>query len=71
MDLKKFIMERLERMISVKILENVKVKDMIYYGSYPQNRGIKTPIEWIVLEKQKDKILVLSKLILESRKYHE
>lgn len=47
--------------------------DTVAFGSYPQSDAsgnIKEPIEWIVLEKQDDKILLLSKNILDGGVYY-
>ena len=50
--------------------DNVKVNDIIKFGSYIQESDQKEPIEWIVLDKQEDKMLVISKKILDCRRYH-
>lgn len=49
---------------------NVQVNGIIKFGSYIQELDQKEPIEWIVLDKQEDKMLVVSKKILDCRKYH-
>ena len=49
---------------------NVQVNDIIKFGSYIQESDQKEPIEWIVLDKQEDKMLVISKKILDCRRYH-
>lgn len=46
----------------------------VFYGSYPQNDAsgnIKEPIEWIVLEKKDNEVLLLSKYVLDGKKYNE
>ena len=48
--------------------------DTVTFGSYPQSDesgNIKEPIEWLVLEKQADRALLLSKYILDSQRYTE
>ena len=48
--------------------------DTITFGSYPQSDisgNIKDPIEWIVLDKQGDKALLLSKYILIEKCYND
>lgn len=47
--------------------------DTVKFGSYPQNDvsgKTKEPIEWIVLEIQNDKALLLSKFIIDCKSYH-
>ena len=56
--------------------ETTKVEEMdtITFGSYPQSDvsgNIKDPIEWIVLDKQGDKALLLSKYILDYKWYND
>ncbi len=49
-----------------KIIESVYKKgDVIRFGKFENN-----PMEWIVLDKDGDKILILLKCALESREYH-
>lgn len=48
--------------------------DIVYFGSYEQNNDKsdgKEPIEWIVLKKESDKVLLLSEKGLVSRPYHK
>lgn len=48
--------------------------DIVVFGSYPQNSEIiseKESIEWLVLDKKDDKILCVSKYLLDCRPYHE
>ena len=48
--------------------------DTVVFGSYPQSDitgDIKEPIEWIVLDRQEDKALLLSKYILDSAKFND
>lgn len=46
--------------------------ETIEFGSYPQDsNGAKKPIEWIVLEKQENKVLVISKYGLEYKSYND
>ena len=53
--------------------EDYQVGDIVQFGAYEQDGNQsngKEPIDWIVLEKQDDKILLLSKLILDNQSYH-
>ena len=46
--------------------------DVIEFGSYPQqHEGKKEPVEWLVLEKQENKVLLISKYALESKDYND
>lgn len=50
-------------------IENI---DTVRFGSYPQlNENTKEPIEWIVLERQDNKALLLSKYILDCKNYND
>ena len=52
---------------------NVDEMDTVIFGSYPQSDAsgnTKEPIEWIVLDRQGDKILLLSKYILDCKRYN-
>ena len=54
--------------------ENVEVGDTILYGFYEQDNNLKNgteEIEWEVLAKEDDGILVISKYILDAKPYHE
>ena len=54
--------------------ENIKVGDLVYFGSYEQDNDLENgaePIEWIVLSTNKGKALLLSKYILDHRFYDE
>ena len=46
------------------------MKNIIQFGSYQQEYDYKQPIEWIVLEKQNNKMLLVSKKILDCKPYH-
>ena len=49
----------------------VKVGDYVKFGSYPQNNGdIKEPIEWLVLEVNGKKALLISRYGIDCKKYH-
>lgn len=48
---------------------NAEVGDHVYFGSYKQNSG-QEMIEWLVLDKQKDKVLVISNKCLDCQPYH-
>ena len=48
------------------------IGESIWFGTYPQEAdGTKKPIEWIILETKENRMLLLSKYILDTRKYHE
>ena len=50
----------------------LKAGDVLAFGSYPQKTdGTKTPIEWIVLGEEDGKVLLLSRQVLDVKKYHE
>lgn len=52
---------------------NAQIGDNITYGSYEQDNNTengKEPIEWLVLDKQNGKILVISKQALDRQPYH-
>ncbi len=51
-----------------------QVGDYITFGSYEQDNDLsngKEPIEWLVLDEQDGRILVISKYALDSKSYHE
>ena len=55
-------------------LNGAQVGDIITFGSYEQDNNTangKEKIEWLVLEKETDNILVISKYALDSRSYHD
>ena len=57
----------------VEKLKTAKVGDYVVFGTYEQDNIIsngKEAIEWIVLEVEKDKVLVISKLSLDCQKYN-
>lgn len=48
--------------------------DTVQFGSYPQSDtsgSKKEPIDWLVLEKQDDKVLLLSKYIIDCKPFNE
>ena len=46
--------------------------DVVAFGTYPQEtNGTKTPIEWIVLGEEEGNVLLLSRRILDVKKYNE
>lgn len=50
------------------------VGDIITFGTYPNNKNLsagRKSLEWIVLKKEVDKILVISKKVLENYPYHK
>lgn len=53
---------------------SVQPGQIITYGHYEQDNNLsngKEPIEWLVLAKEKDRALVISRYALESRPYHD
>ena len=58
---------------SIKEINNANVGDVVEFGNYEQDNNTsngKEVIEWIVLEKKENKILVLSKHGLDAKQYH-
>lgn len=59
--------------IRIEIIKTAKVGDKVIFGSYEQdndtNNG-KEDIEWLVLAKEDNKILVISKQALDCQQYH-
>ena len=51
-------------------IKNDKSNDCIKFGNYWQDKNEKTPIEWIVLEKKEDKILLISKYCLDYKEFN-
>lgn len=52
--------------------QNIEIGSIVSFGSYEQDNNLKNgtePIEWIVLDKQDDKVLLLSEKILDRRNY--
>ena len=56
---------------NIEILKNANVGDYVNFGSYMQNTSEKTDIEWIVLEKNKGKALIISRYALDDKPYNE
>lgn len=57
-----------------KTVRTYNVGDSLTFGTYMQDKDSsvgKRPIEWIVLKKEMDKMLVISKYVLDSRPYHD
>ena len=53
---------------------NAKIGDYIYFGSYEQDNNAangKEDIEWLVLDKQDNKIFVISKYALDAKPYNK
>ena len=49
-----------------------KVGKTIEFGNYPQNKdGTEKPIEWIVMKKEGNQVLLLSKYVLDAKPYNE
>ena len=58
----------------IKNKKNVGIGDCITFGTYEQDNDTsngKEDIEWLVLDKEDDRILVISKYSLDSQKYNE
>ena len=56
-----------------KVVEKqYKVGDTVSFGRYPQDKdgGVK-PIEWTVMKKEENKVLLLSKYVLDERPYNK
>ena len=49
-------------------IQEAKIGDYVKFGSYPQSaKGIVRPIEWLVLSKEENKMLLISRYGLEAR----
>ena len=49
-----------------------KVGKTIEFGNYPQDKdGTEKPIEWIVMKKEGNQVLLLSKYVLDAKSYNE
>ena len=60
----------------LKVAKNIEKQynegESVWFGSYPQTKnGDKKPIEWMILKKEKNKALLLSKYILDAKRYHK
>ena len=51
-------------------LDSASVADTVAFGNYEQGNG-QAPIEWIVLDRQEDRALLLSKYALDAMSFHE
>lgn len=53
-------------------LNRCKVGDAFQFGEYEQDRDglVKSPIEWVILEKEKGRVLMVSKYALDGRPYN-
>lgn len=59
---------------TVKLDGNMKVGDYIKFGKYEQDNNTsngKEDIEWLVLEVQSDRALLISKYIIDGKRYNE
>ena len=59
--------------IAKDALRDSNVGDYVVFGAYEQDREVlngKEDIEWLVLEKEEGRILVLSKYALDAQQYH-
>ena len=49
-----------------------KIGETIEFGNYPQDKdGTEKPIEWIVMKKEGNQVLLLSKYVLDAKSYNE
>ena len=64
--------ENNELLNSKSVLNYILEGNTISFGRYPQDEsGIVKPIEWVVLKTEKDKVLLLSRYILDKRPYNK
>ena len=57
--------------LTQEIPQDAEVGGYIRFGSYYQdNAAEKTPVEWLVLEKKTEELLLISRYALECRQYH-
>jgi len=57
-----------------RLINTANVGDCVFFGAYEQDNNTangKEDIEWLVLEKQDDKALVISKYALDAKHYHK
>ena len=60
----------IKEQVTYSAIETANVGDYIKFGSYPQtSRGQEQPIEWQVLSKENNKILVISRYGLNSKRF--
>lgn len=60
--------------INTEYLKNAQIGDYVVFGSYEQDGNTDNgteEIEWLVLDKTEDRILVISKYILDYQGYHD
>ena len=58
--------------VEPNIEKQYNVGESVWFGTYPQEvDGTEKPIEWIILETKENRMLLISKYILDARKYHE
>lgn len=56
----------------MKSFLNINVLDNIKFGTYPYGKdGEKAPIEWLVLDKKHDKVLLISEFGIDCQKYNK
>ncbi len=51
-------------------VKNIILNNGFFFGNYLQNGRTKTPIEWIILEKNDTSMLIISKYALDCIRYH-
>ncbi len=59
----------IEERISELSLKNVVIGDIVFFGKYEQGKGTRL-IEWQVLNKIEDRVLLISKYALDCKQYH-
>ncbi|MBE6965268.1 MAG: TIR domain-containing protein [Ruminococcaceae bacterium] len=63
--------QKSEKIQLTESFKSSKIGDVIRFGHYPQTGTEKEDIEWLVLEKQEAKLLVISKYGLDCKEYNE
>ena len=61
----------LDRRDQLNKLKDLRVGETFLFGSYPQSsRSTSERVEWVVLERQASRILIVSKKVLDDQAYH-
>lgn len=63
-----------EEIISVSTADAISNSESVFFGRYEQDNNIddgEEPIEWLVLDKKGDKVLLISKYVLDARMLNE
>ena len=61
----------LEKRIDILKLKKSDIGDKVFFGHYAQEAFIALPIEWIVLDRKDNRLLLISRCALDSKRYHE